>query len=385
VLRVSARQGRWSINLATGMMIDSIDEALARAVAERISGSPVTYRGLIQRDQWTVAGGYDVHRPLYQFAVQDDARTELYISGTTGQLVLRTTGTERFWNWLGAVIHWLYPTELRRHVGAWSQTIIWLSIAATFLTLTGIYVGVARYRLGAGSPYKGWFLWHHIAGLIFGVFTLTWIVSGLLSMTPFGALSGRDFTPERNNIRGGELNFGRVAASLESMDKSQVDTDAVRLSSSMFAGEFTWIAWNSGGKSQRPGKALGNDLLRSHALVARPQAPVESVDVLNEPDAYYYSHHEVRTFPVLRIQYEDGERLYIDTVSGELVSAVDSDRRWSRWLFLALHRGDFAAWARQRPIWDIFMLILMAGVTVGSATGAYLGWMRTVRWARRIL
>ena len=333
VLRVSARQGRWSINLATGIMIEGIDEGRARAVAERASGSPVTYRGLIERDQWTVAGGYDIHRPLHHFAVQDNANTELYVSAATGQLVLRTTGTERFWNWLGAVIHWLYPTELRRHVGAWSQTVICLSIAGTILTLTGIYVGIARYRLGAGSPYRGWFLWHHIAGLIFGVFTLTWIVSGLLSMTPFGALSGRDFSSERNNIRGGDLNFGHVAASLSSMDMSQVDGGSVRLTSSMFAGEFAWIARSSADDAGRMGIPLDDDLLRSHAVKARPLALVESVDVIIKPDAYYYSHHEVRTFPVLRIEYEDGERLYLDTVSGELLSAVDSDRRWSRWLF----------------------------------------------------
>ena len=112
--------------------------------------------------------------------------------------------------------------------------------------------------------------------------------------------------------------------------------------------------------------------------------PILSLGLIDEADAYYYSHHEIRTFPVLRVRYQDGERLYLDTVSGELVSAVDSDRRWSRWLFLALHRGDFAAWARQRPVWDLFMLILMAGVTLGSATGAYLGWKRSVRWVRRI-
>jgi hypothetical protein len=153
----------------------------------------------------------------------------------------------------------------------------------------------------------------------------------------------------------------------------------------MFAGEFAWIAWNSVDEAQRTGEALNDEVLRSHTAAARPQVPIKSIDELSEPDAYYYSHHEVRTFPVLRIHYEDGERLYLDTVSGDLVSAVDSDRRWSRWLFLALHRGDFAAWARQRPVWDIFMLILMAGVTVGSGTGAYLGWRRTVRWIRRFL
>src|SRR6185503_2543634 len=35
---------------------------------------------------------------------------------------------------------------------------------------------------------RGWKLWHHYAGLIFGLFTLTWVTSGLLTMNPWGLL-----------------------------------------------------------------------------------------------------------------------------------------------------------------------------------------------------
>lgn len=46
----------------------------------------------------------------------------------------------------------------------------------------------ARFRLKrvpAHSPYAGSMKWHHYAGLLFGVITLTWTYSGLLSMGPF--------------------------------------------------------------------------------------------------------------------------------------------------------------------------------------------------------
>jgi len=382
VLRLTSGWEDWTIDLVTGQVIDSIDAPLALSIAERHAVSPVSYQELLERDQWTVAGGYNAHRPLYHFAAQDDAGTEFYVSSATGELVLETTRKERFWNWLGSVIHWIYPTELRRNVGAWSQTVIWLSIAGTFLTLTGLYVGIARYRMGAGSPYRGWFLWHHYLGLAFGLFTLTWMVSGLLSMSPFGALSGRDFSIERTNIRGAELSFGSVSLGLDRLDKNLVPAGTVRLSSSMFDGEYAWIAWNADGDSIRSATALTEEHLLANAASARPQEIIKSVGLIDEPDAYYYGHHDERTFPVLRIQYDDGERLYLDSVSGELVSAVDSNRRWSRWLFLALHRGDFATWARQRPVWDVFMLILMTGVTLGSGTGAYLAWKRASRWLR---
>lgn len=382
ILRVMSEHEIWSIDLASGKLIDGIDLSLARSVAERRATSPVEYRGQLERDQWTVAGGYTIHRPMHHFAIQDDAHTEWYISGTTGQLVLETTGRERFWNRLGSVIHWLYPTELRRHVNAWSHAVIWLSIVGIFLTLTGLYVGIVRYLEGSGSTYRGWFLWHHYAGLLFGLFTLTWMVSGLLSMTPFGALSGRDFSVEQENIRGGGMNYGRLVSSMARLDQDLVPANAVRLTGSMFAGEFAWISWNSLGTSARLGPALPTDRLMSHAAAVRPQIEIRSLGLIDDPDAYYYSHHDVRTFPVFRIVYEDGERFYLDTVSGELRSAVDNSRRWARWLFHGLHRGDFAAWARQRPVWDAFMLLLMAGVTLGAATGVTLAWKRMFRQVR---
>jgi len=379
VLRIVAGHESWSIDLLSGKTIGKIDAAVASSVVERRGSGPVEYKGMVERDQWTVAGGYDKHRPLHHFALQNDVDTEWYISGTTGQLVLETTGRERFWNWFGAVIHWLYPTELRRHVNAWSQTVIWLSVGASFLTLTGLYVGIARYRQGRRSPYRGWFLWHHYSGLLFGLFTLTWVVSGLLSMTPFGAFSGRDISVERENIRGGEQNFGRLASSLAGLDWNQIEPGAVQLTGSMFAGEFAWIAWNPDGGAARIGTALSIDQLTVRAAHVRPHMEIESLGLINQADAYYYSHHDSRTFPVFRIVYEDGERYYLDAISGELLSALDSSRRWARWLFHGLHRGDFSAWARQRPVWDLFMLFLMGGVTLGAATGTYLAWKRMAR------
>ena len=78
------------------------------------------------------------------------------------------------------------------------------------------------------------------------------------------------------------------------------------------------------------------------------------------------THHEARSFPVYRIRYEDGERMYVDRVSGELAFAVDRERRWWRWVFHALHRGDFSAVVRARPVWDLMMWLLLLGVTAGN-------------------
>lgn len=76
---------------------------------------------IVESDQWTVTGAYNQHRPLYLFRADDDNQTEWYLSSSNGEVVLVTTGSERFWNYLGAVVHWLYPTVLRQHPALWAQ------------------------------------------------------------------------------------------------------------------------------------------------------------------------------------------------------------------------------------------------------------------------
>ena len=117
-----------------------------------------------------------------------------------------TTFRQRFLNWMGAVIHWLYPTALRQHTDVWLQVVIWLTIVSLFLTIIGVYIGLRQFGTrhnSRPSPYRGWALWHHYAGLVFGLFTLTWLTSGLFSVNPFGALEGREFHDEHQRLKGG--------------------------------------------------------------------------------------------------------------------------------------------------------------------------------------
>ena len=61
-------------------------------------------------------------------------------------MVQLTTRFQRFWGWLGAVPHWLYPTILRQDGALWSQVVICTSLIGCFLTVTGLWVGIARLR-----------------------------------------------------------------------------------------------------------------------------------------------------------------------------------------------------------------------------------------------
>ena len=179
------------IDLTDGTPIEQVTADQARSVAAAFGAAIST--SLIDHDQWTVSGEFDRDRPLYRFDLDDAARTRLYVSGTSGKAVQITTGSQRFWNWLGAIPHWLYFTKLRAHPALWSQLVIWTSLLGVLSWPGSGSISAVRQlrhgrRRGTWSPYRGFMLWHHVPGLVFGIFALTWVASGLISMNPWGFL-----------------------------------------------------------------------------------------------------------------------------------------------------------------------------------------------------
>jgi hypothetical protein len=184
VLRVSpgfggATPAAGTFDLVTGASVPELDAAQILAVAaeyargHRIDGEP-RWGGIVEVDQWTVQTARR-NRPAYRVIFDDAARTEIYVSGASGEVFQDTNRRERVLAWLGAVPHWLYLTQLRRNGSLWSQVVISTSLVGTFLTVTGLYVGIARLKRRRdgrlGSPFRGWWYWHHVSGLVFGVLT----------------------------------------------------------------------------------------------------------------------------------------------------------------------------------------------------------------------
>ncbi len=393
VLRLVDGLRQYVIDLHSGEYLPEFGEGQAYTVAAStaasygLAGRP-RLLDLIHQDQWTVSAAYHVHRPLYRFTMDDGAGTQLYVSSTTGEVVQMTDFGQRFWNWMGAVVHWLYPTVLRQHTALWLQVVIWLSIVSLFLTVVGIYIGLRQYkrrRNGRRSPYRGWGLWHHYAGLCFGLLTLTWLFSGLFSVNPFGALEGRGFGMENQRLRGEIVDFAGAREFVRALPVERIPADTVRLEMSVAGGEPFAVAADGDARLVRLDPRtldpvpLPDEYYARAGSLMRPDIAVAEAGWLAEDDAYYYDHHEKRRFPVFRIRYEDGERFYLDGVTGELAYVADRDRQWLRWIFLALHRGDFSQLVRTRPIWDLMMWPLMLGVTVGALTGTWLGIRRLVR------
>jgi hypothetical protein len=191
-------------------------------------------------------------RPLFRFTFDDPQKTNIYVSGLNAQVVHWTTATERFWSWLGTIPHWLYFAQLRSNVVLWTEIMIWTSVLGAFLTVLGLYLGITQFKARARfSPYRGWFYWHHIAGLVFGITTLTFVVSGLISMNPWGFLEDRRGGGEQGRLEGGPLKWGEVRASLNAIRAKAEMADSVSLATAPFAGQLYWLATRQDGTVTR--------------------------------------------------------------------------------------------------------------------------------------
>jgi len=372
------------IDLAQGAVVE-VDERLASAIAtDAVARSTDRYvretfaDELEEGDQWTV-GRYHADLPLFRFAFDDPDRSVLYVSSASGRVVLWTSATQRFWNWLGAVPHWLYPLALRSDAELWSQVVIWAAILGTFLTVVGLALGITQLRRprgGSVSPYRGLFYWHHLAGLLFGLVALAFVLSGLVSMNPWGFLESRG-SGERARLAGAPLRSSAIRASLDALRARAVE--AANLTTAPLAGRLYWLATDAKGAVTRldaSGNAapLSETELADAAQRLAGDNRIAEQGLLRQEDAYYFSHHDAAVLPVYRVILNDAEatRYYLDPVSGALLQRLDANRRWHRWLFAGLHRIDFAPWLRVRPLWDMIVLGLLLGGAGVSLTGVYL-------------
>ncbi|MFQ3452086.1 PepSY domain-containing protein [Bradyrhizobium sp. UFLA01-814] len=390
VYRVTGwKGGTIAISATDGSEIDRItpDQALAIARHHPRAVQPQLL-DTVTRDQWSVTARFDPLRPLYLIGLGDPDGTELYVSSRTGEIALDTTRRERIWNWLGSIPHWIYPTVLRKDGPLWRDVVLWISGVCLVVAVTGFWIGILRLRLtrryasGAVSPYRGWMAWHHIAGLIGGICVLTWMFSGWLSLNPGGAFSARGVTREIAVGYSGHETPDIVAAFQSSPSMPAVEA------------RFVWIGGHgvmllddgNGGRSiadpvTGAQMTLSRDEIIAAARHAMPGAAMTSARQLDEPDAYWYTLHQARELPVLRIGFDDPAHtwLHVSPVTGEILDRSDDSRRSYRWLFNALHSLDFPLLLRISPARDVVVWLLSAAGTIISISGIVIGWRRLRR------
>lgn len=365
-------------------------EQAGRIALAHAGGGMVAAVTAIERDQWTLYRRFDAWRPLLRVELADGR--DYYVSARNGEVVLDTAPAERGWNWVGSVVHWLYFTPLRQNAALWRNLVLWGSFAALLLAGSGLWLGWQRlrwrrpYATGRITPYRGaWKRWHHLLGLGGGLFVLSWLLSGWLSLAPLGLASGSGARAEdHRRLAGGALDAEALAWRPE-IGPATREVDWLRLGGQPLArlgagdGSQRWAAPTGP-------RAGGLDLaeIAAAARGLRPGAPPRA-EWLAAPDGRYFPlRHQPRSFPVARIGFDDEAQsvFYIAPDSGRIVLLGDRHDGAHRWLFQALHRFDIAPLVARPLLRDVLIVAFSLLGAALALSGCVLGGQRLFRPTR---
>jgi hypothetical protein len=371
--------GRESVTVYadSGDRFDRLSQEAAIEEAKRLApeSERISYDGrLTEPDQWTLQHARSL--PMHRVSIggADDAR--LYFAERTGEVVLKTTAPTRRIAYIGAVLHWLYFTPLRRDHELWLRLMVWLAGLGTLMCALGLIWGFYNW---SRFPFRGWLRWHHFIGLAFGVVSFTWIFSGLLSLDPVDWHADIAPTPDqRRAFSGGALQLDQVALA-DIRARMPAGTKEVEVVP--FQGK-TRLLFD--GKATEP---IDEGQIGAALSAAMPEAEPVDVVRLTDYDAYYYDRTGSLPLPVVRVRYGNpqGTWLYVDPNRGVIVRKEERSSRINRWLYHGLHSLDFPFLYWKRPLWDIVMILLILG-GIGSAVTAVIPAARRLwRHAHRLL
>jgi hypothetical protein len=263
--------------------------------------------------------------------------------------------------------------------------VLWTSGIATVLAALGIMLGFTQYS----TRYAGIMRWHYVTGVAFGVFSLTWVFSGLLSMEPFFWAS-TEGTGNRipQALRGGALESSRFP-------KPPFATAGAReIEFLRIQGEPYYLVHSdspdpvlvSAGSSSIRHESFSTESLLSRVRQGNPDVPIAESALLSNYDSYYHPTERKPPLPVLRVKFADPDAtwFYIDPRMSQVVTRFTRRERLQRWIYHGFHSLDFNFWYYQGPVWQTTMVALNAGGALLSMIGVVIAVKRVSRGLRRL-
>lgn len=380
-----------AFSLRTGQPVERLTDGQLSSVAARWSHSqPVLQEKMEAIDVWLIGAMPFREYPVYHYAFADDHQSEVYLSSRTGRVLQFTDRRSRFWAWVGAIPHWVYITKLRATGRQpWTDVVLWLSGFGIAMTLSGLMVGVrsllkARRRRRLTPYVKPAFRWHHLLGLGFGLFVLTWIFSGFMSLADAPQWlwpvheqhSARDLWPDTLSTHRFRLDYRRVLSS----------ADVRTLQLMEIAGEPVYRVETAQGTRLVHASdtvptdfSIDDEVCRRMVTRLHGDHSVSSVVLMDSYDNYYVSQKHRLPLPVYKVSVSDADRstYYINPSDGAC-RYYNTNRRAGKWMYTGLHSLN-TAWMTSHPtLRQLLMWLLLLGGTAVSLTGFILA-VRRIR------
>lgn len=364
-------------------------ETIERIVRRWVDAPVARVDTLTERDQWIMYSRYEEEMPIYKFYFDDDDKHQLYLSSRTGEVQQFTTASQRLQAWLGAIPHKLYWPFIRKNADVWTTTLTVGGVIALIAALSGIYIGVyvvyRRYRAKRkiGSPYKKhWYKWHHISGLIFGIFLATFAFSGSMALQripQWVIKTHENYRVSDSQWRGKPLSADRYVLDYRTLASRYPDIKMIEWSHFQDIPIYKIVAGReeiSVDASSSEVKEL--NLCRSDVEKAvrgvHKGHELKSVGLIDDYEEYYLSRKGSLPLPVYRIEVDNADHslYYVDPRTGDF-KYLNQSRKAKKWIFSGLHYLNIK-WLVERPVlWTIAIWTLCLGGAYVSLSGAWLG------------
>ncbi len=383
----SASSGKKRIRIqGDTLVIPVIDKTFLNNLASRWQTSVQRVDTLTELDQWTPFSRLKEDLPFYRVRLADGEDRWLYVSSVSGRVLSESTSFERFWAYLGAVPHWIYPTILRQDADLWINVVVTLSALGSVMVLIGLYMGVERYLSSRKqrnkyiwqSPYKKVsYKWHHVLGTISGFFVFAWVFSGMMSLVD---------VPEW--VSGVPKDKPRILLEGTVVAQHRWTTDYRRILHAVpKAKRITWTSFDSRPLLRietqdntvvwdmtdcRPLSLTKGQIV--HAIEKACNDTLQHIELLQEYDEYYIDRRQKLPLPVYKATLGDAYAtvLYVDPATGN-TRVIDQGSRLSMWMYKKPHTLAFPVLVKYPALWTLVMwTLLLMGVGV-SFTGIWLG------------
>ena len=369
----------------------NIDYKCVEKVAKQWTDAPVIkVDTLHKRQQWVLYSKYEKELPIYKFHFDDGYKSHLFVSGKSADVLQLTTAKDRFWAYLGAIPHKLYFPFLRRNTDVWMDTVVVGGSVCFAAALTGfiygLYLFIRRKRVKGswGNPFrKRWQRIHFTFGLLFGIFTIAWGVSGIFSMSRVPQwiiktqaphtfdktrLWGKNLLP----IDEYKLSFNKVKEIYPQLKEIKLARFARIPAYIIIEGANTRYL----DASEEDVKILEipqSEIVEGFENMYGKDVPVK-VSLLEEYDNYYVNLRKTYELPVYKVEVDNSDReLYYVSPSDGYIKYMNKNKKADKWLFSGIHYLN-VPWLINRPvIWNISIWFLCCGCAVVCLSGVVLG------------
>ncbi|MGT2490274.1 PepSY domain-containing protein [Cupriavidus basilensis] len=391
--------------------IEQVDAPAAQEIARRFSGAAgARWIETAERDQWTVPNGLESLAPAAPHCAGRRRRAPSCMSPRAPAKSMRDTNrSERFWNWLGAVPHWLYFTPVRADPPLWRQVVLWTSGvcdrrggSAASGSAGCACVCAAASRMGSAggtSPYHGWMglaprrgpgrfaVPAGLAGKRLAIGQSQPVASGArVCAARAGAPCGRSpaaLSPPGTARRSRGCCLGTGAPPREIRMARQAGLPVLAGG----AGRCRHRGHDAGLPRRHRGAACA---LRRGARAGcrpagagrgcrrqRPAATRRRLLVQPPPAA-----RSCRCCACALTMPPKPGRISTPTTATCSAAATAAGALY-RWLFNAAHTWDLGWLLRHRPAWDLALWLLSIVGLAGAVSGVVIGWRRLFRRRRR--